>query len=222
MKKLLCSALLLLACTAAYAGEWVEIPTAADTYIREHSYQGIPIDVDENFGDGEELVCKCYFWYGDLELCHVLVYFDLDEIGPGDEVLEARLSLYSLEGTISGADDWGFKVYRIDEPWEEMTVTWANQPDTDELIGAWSDLPPTGQYCDVAVLDPDIIGWMARNPDENYGILYYAWLSSQSTTATCYLDASSREGGHPPQLKLLFSEADVQEASWGEIKASFD
>jgi hypothetical protein len=221
MKTLLCSAFVLLACTAAYAGEWVEIPAAADTYIRLLSYEFEPLEEDENFGNSENMLCKARIDYEYIEDCDVLIYFDLDEIGPGDEVLEARLSLYSLGGSGGGADDWGFRVYRIDEPWAEMAVTWANQPGTDELMGNWHELPPTGQYCDVAMLDPDIIGWMAHNPDSNYGVLYTMWFSTELNVMSCYLDASSREGGHPPLLKVLVSRTDVRESSWGEIKAAF-
>jgi hypothetical protein len=203
-------AVILAVATVAPAADWVVLDTDADAYV---SYDYRFPQEDENFGGEPDLNVWEEFTEFDHDIMRSFIHFDCGGLDPAGQVLEAVLSIYINR---RGQGAYPIYVYSCNEAWDEYAITWNNQPPIRALLGSWSEIFPTGMYSDVAQLDTDGIESMVDNPDENFGIILWGVLDGN------WAELSSREGGHPPQLKLLFSEADVQEASWGEIKASFD
>jgi len=199
----------LAAAAVAPAAEWVTVEPDADAYVY---YDYTFPQEDENFGGEPDLYAWDYQTYYDRCRTRSFIHFDFDGLDPAGQVLEAVLSIYIFSQT---PGIYPIYVYRCADAWDEFEITWNNQPHLSALLGSWSEIFPNGRYSDVVELDAEEMEDMVDNPDENFGIVVYAILDGNRVKFT------SREGGNPPQLKLLFSGADVQGASWGQIKAAF-
>lgn len=89
---------------------------------------------DENRGYVPGLNAYSWTQAGSVNNTRALVQFDFSLIPQNGEVLDAKLVVYfdpfSITAQLSHMGNSGFYVNRIVEPWEELGVTWNNQPET--------------------------------------------------------------------------------------------
>ena len=119
-----------------------------------------------------------------------LIDFDISSLPNNITITDARLSLSRLAG--SGPNN--LTIQRITQSWQEGTVTWANQPSTDNAhqVNIPASTSPAS-YINIDVTD--IISDRYRNPGLNFGMLIKMQIEQPNRTA---LFASS---DHPDPLK---------------------
>lgn len=113
-----------------------------------------------NYGEAQSLAAVAWTNSGGPSTIRALLAFDLDTLPEGAEILEAKLSLYhdptSSEGehsSLSGPNNCS--IQRVDQAWDELSVTWADQPSSttqDQIVlpVSTSDMQ---DYTDIDVTD---------------------------------------------------------------------
>jgi hypothetical protein len=128
-----------------------------DSYV----FENLP---DTNFGSSDTLCIRSNLSNWNY-ITRSLVKFDLTPISPGTPIQSAVLGLYMF---FQAGTDFDVEVYRLIEPWNEMGVTWNNQPQFDST--AITSLP----YQGIAWWEFDITDlvqdWV-DNPGQDYGAL---------------------------------------------------
>ncbi|MBI3142604.1 MAG: S8 family serine peptidase [Bacteroidetes bacterium] len=107
-----------------------------------------------------------------LSIGRGFIDFDLSGIPKGAKIKSASLSLYHSNSSNAGqAGDNASYLRRIIEPWNEVGVTWANQPATSPLnqVRLPKSTSQTQDYVDIDVTD--LIIDMVNYPDSSYGIM---------------------------------------------------
>lgn len=127
-------ALLLAFATSSLQAQKKIVLTSYNAQITDAMIASITPDV--NWGKEPNLWPYSWTQGGIVNTTRPLLRFDLSDIPAGSTVQEALLILHydpytHAFGVHSGQTD--FVVRRILEPWEEMTVTWDNQPGTTSV-----------------------------------------------------------------------------------------
>jgi len=142
------------------------------------------------------------------------IEFDLSSLPAGSTVLSARITLWAEYR------DGQIHFEPVASAWDEMSITWANQPTT---------LPPQVSY-PISRGEPDgpcywgcswpfdissIVQYWASDPQSNFGLRVAA-----NTGSIGWLMASSDNVTHPrPKLTVLYTGPDAVEATtWGKTK----
>ncbi|HKR05912.1 MAG TPA: DNRLRE domain-containing protein [Bacteroidia bacterium] len=164
-----------------------------------------------NFGNSMEFDAIAWTNGGNISDARSLLQFDLTEIPAGSAVQSAYLSLYYDSTSsnlghsqLSGAND--AMIYEISLPWDENTVTWANQPATSTANQVY--LAPsanaTQDYTniDVTAMIQDFV----NDPALNYGMMV------QLVTESAYRSLIFRSSDHPnslshPKLEVTYAPA---------------
>lgn len=133
------------------------------------------ITPDINWGNEPHIWPYTWTQNGVINITRPLIRFDLSEIPSDAAVLEALLILHydpysGLFGYHEGLTD--FTIRRITEPWEELTVTWNNQPSTTTEHEI--QVPPAGfnqqnYVVDVTQLVRDML---KSDSPGNYGFMF--------------------------------------------------
>jgi hypothetical protein len=196
---------------------------------------------DNNYGDIPKFDCSGWTHYGVPGVNRGLIDFDLSEIPEGSVILDARLNFYfvCLEPTYfghTGENDAYLQL--ITDPWEEMGVTWNEQPMTTEEDQVY--LPPsTDPYQDYTNIDvttvitklfaaPDIYhGLMLRLLDENpYRCLLFASSDIDTVEMRPKLEITYTTYPMPPEAGFSYEIEDLtaffQDASMGADKRQWD
>ncbi|OGD74501.1 MAG: hypothetical protein A2Y64_06245 [Candidatus Coatesbacteria bacterium RBG_13_66_14] len=148
-----------------------------------------------------------------------LEFVELDDYsGEGLTLVSAELGVYVF-GIVHDRPNsrGGLLIAPADEAWEEMTITWSNQPDPlyqYELEGSVDDDSPSDHWDYL-----DVTGIVALWLDEtipNHGFVIYNHQGIFDVEFT-----SSDAVGYWPKLTLTLDNPAVEEASWGAIKAGF-
>jgi len=103
---------------------------------------------DANMGDAIDLTAGYGQGANEPYANRILLQFELDFVPPGTEVVDAFLEMRMYAA--DGANPATISVYRIDDMWDEMAVTWNSRPVTDTH-------PASQETVDLAV--PNIRGW---------------------------------------------------------------
>jgi hypothetical protein len=163
-----------------------------------------------NYGDYE------YFWTGyDAGYADSLIKFNGLDTYAGAMVIYAELNLYCF-------DEWGTlgndnRVLRVDDPWDEGTVTWNNAPGYD--LGIWEgfNAPTVDDWLGVEVT-PMVQSWL----DGSYPHHGFYVRSDQTTNGGRYFyTGESTEDALRPYIYMEYFCTGVAPASLGEIKATF-
>lgn len=102
-----------------------------DAYLRS-------LDADVNRGNHPEIIARAATNAGSSNVVRSIFDFDFSIIPENATILSANLTLYSLNSQSNGAHvfyDGGIneaEILRVIEPWEELNVTFNNQPATTE------------------------------------------------------------------------------------------
>ncbi len=151
---------------------------------------------DQNYGSDPQLILYSRNQF------HVVMKFDIPDLGPDVRVLDGRLHLY--------AENWNHenwtsyvRIYRLLRPWDEGSVTWYNADAATRWGRGGADqigVDREGSRIGYGTLDR--LGWitfnlsgsavrdMYENPDSNYGII----LRAEEGSSVRYLLSSSERG----------------------------
>jgi hypothetical protein len=128
---------------------------------------------DENRGTTTHSAPYAWTQEGILNIVRPLIDFNLkNKIKQGTTIKKASLYLYFAEygSNKSHAGENAFYIKRITSPWEELSVTWNNQPNTtdeNQVLVPKSENQYQDYVIDVTALIQDII----NNPENSYGIM---------------------------------------------------
>ena len=127
-----------------------------DSYVSQYN-------PNSNFGaDGIIFVYSNIF--DENTIARGLLEFDLTSIAPGTGIQSALLNLYMFD---QAGSDLAVEVRRVLDPWNQMTVTWLNQPAHDVNLAAI--LPYQGYdwwHFDITSL----VQFWVNNPGLNHGL----------------------------------------------------
>ena len=190
------------------AVEQVELTAIQDAYICDCS----PDETNPNGGPN-------FLYQGQYGSCfdRSLIQWDLSGLDEDLTILSAELFLYceAFYGSVSGE----MRYYRVTEPWDEETVTYNTQPDYSEDVQSAVDCPDPLDWHVVDVTD-FVESWYSGDID-NYGVYCHC----HGTTGTCVAGFYSKDYSEEelwPKLVVTYSSAVVEDATWGEVKTTFD
>jgi len=133
----------------------------------------ISINPDYNYVNDPGFLACAWTFEGEFGIDRSLLKFNLSQISSSAIIIEAKLSLYYWQGPATGqAGENASYLQKIVENWNEMNVTWNNQPAATNFEEVY--LPMSGSE-DQDYLDIDITrfvsDWVA-NPQNNFGMLF--------------------------------------------------
>lgn len=129
--------------------------------------------------------------------------FEIDTIPADAEIIRAELSLYCVD--VYNNNGHKFNIYRPVQGWKEMDINWNNKPDPAPGIDfPYAKITVSGAgrayVWDVTTL---VEGWQ-RGDYYNTGIVIIDDQERIGTNNTSYKIFSSREGDHPPELRIEY------------------
>jgi hypothetical protein len=140
-----------------------------------------------------------------------VVEFDLSPCN-GATINSAYIDLYNRANS---PNDY-FGIYRITATWEEMTVTWSNQPAHFATAYAELNVPSTGHYeFDVKTL---VQQW-ASGTYVNYGFKLIKRTESGTYPYFCSSDYATAD--YRPKITVDYTPSGIAPTSMGKVKALF-
>jgi hypothetical protein len=189
---------------------------AAEVTLEPHVSDNNDATICQNAPDweyGAEWQLWAGHWLGHVDF--LIQFYELDDYLDVD-LMSATLKLYNEH--FSGGPPVQATVYRIKGEWDEADVTWNTNPGYNADIGDGFNITADHVWYDVDVTDivqswidgdMDHYGFYIRNSVQEEKVAYIM-------SGDYFLDYSLS-----PKLTLVYTGSEVQEASWGEIKASF-
>jgi PKD repeat protein len=165
---------------------------------------------NRNFGDRTIMDVNTWTFSGNFSQMRGLLAFDFSQIPPNATILEAKLSLYytglpqNQNGPHSPLNpNNAVVIRRITSPWNEMTVTWNNQPAVT-AVGEVAIPHPTSGTQNFLNLDvTDFVDFQYINPGQNHGFMLI-----QTNNSTFHqITVASSDHPNPilrPQLEIIF------------------
>jgi hypothetical protein len=203
MKKLLFLLAAVVLATAALAVEVVLQPGAEgkDAHIRS---QG----PTSNYGSYAYLTVN----WSPAQESRGLVEFNLSTIPSGANITSAILELY----TYTNNPNDNFAIYRITATWDEMAVTWSNQPAHAATAYATTLVQGAGTYSwNITTLVQE---WV-NNTYPNYGFKLIR--PSALTSSWPYFASSDHATYAHPKLTVNYTMTGVAPSSLGRVKALY-
>lgn len=137
-----------------------------------------------------------------IELTRAFLQFDLSSVPPNAEVTSARLEVYAATGF--GTITSQITVRPVSQSWNEVTVTWANQPGVSTTVLDTEEFQPGterwGQW-DVTQLVKD---WLS-GARKNYGVALVSARELESVAAVVwFLSSDVSEAAKRPKLVIQY------------------
>jgi 2',3'-cyclic-nucleotide 2'-phosphodiesterase (5'-nucleotidase family) len=129
---------------------------------------------DNNYGDLEDIHLYAWTQEGILNVCRVVIDFDLTSIPTDARIDSALLSLYFNNTSAYGDAHSGennFIIQRITSDWDELTVTWGTQPTTitNNQVPVSGSVSATQDFTDINITA--LISDAIVNKDNSYGLM---------------------------------------------------
>ncbi|PCH89230.1 MAG: hypothetical protein COB88_01835 [Flavobacteriales bacterium] len=169
-----------------------------------------PGSEDTNFGTFNQLHIGAWTYSSVPGTHRSLLAFDLSGISASATILSA--TLYLTHDSISSSP-WGhstlsgsneFYIRRITSAWDEMTVTWNNQPSDDTTNQAMSDSSTT-VYDDYAINVTDLVQAMVDNPSTSFGFMMRL-MTEQYYRYTSFATSDHIDSFRWPRLDLSYMD----------------
>lgn len=162
-------------------------------------------DMATNYGDGTYLYAMAWTWYGDDGVRRSLVQFPLPAGMQGCSVGSATLSLFHFPDTdhsdLSGSND--YELWRITGSWDEMTVTWNNQPGTDS--GSIISVPaPASPTADAQIDITSMVSYWFSHAGSNFGFLIRL-ANENYWRAVAFASSDHADANLHPSLSVTFT-----------------
>ena len=158
------------------------LAAVADSYVDKTK-------ADQNFGKATTLYIRPTAGIDK----RALIKFDLGSIPAGSQVLAAILYIYNDQ-----ADNYVVNILQVTSPWDEMSVTWNNQPPTNAGSAVGSFQLTTNKCTRGAFISNALVQSWVDDPGSNNGIMLYP-PSGAGDVWFC-----SREGTQAPQLYVVY------------------
>jgi len=163
--------------------------------------------VDMNFGTLPELHAWAWTAEGINTDMRFLLQFDLSSIPEGSIINDAKLSLYHDTETWWGggehSGDNAAYFSRVTEPWDEMTVTWNNQPATTIVHRITLDesaSPEQNYHINVKQLIQD----MVNDPENSYGF-YMQLIDEDPYNSLLFCSSDNATVSKRPKLRISYT-----------------
>lgn len=131
------------------------------------------LNPNTNYGNSTHLTAFSWTNGGSFNTSRSFLKFDLSDITPQTKISSATLSLfYSNYGNLSEqSGNNAFTIFKVSVPWDENTITWANQPTFTNIdsISIVKSSSPQQSYTDIDVTP--VIQDMINNPSNNHGFM---------------------------------------------------
>ena len=156
---------------------------------------------EDSWGTSPNLIACAWTFGGEFGIGRSLIRFDLSQIPPDAEILDARLTLYFNPNAGFGEQTGENASYlkKITEDWSEMTVTWNSQPQSTDAGAVF--LPAT-QSPSQDLSDVNITGFVAGwvlHPETNFGFIH----RMETEIEYCCLALSSSDQVNPAKRPKL-------------------
>jgi hypothetical protein len=196
---------MLLAVGSAFAAQLVLQPGSEGKDSMLNRYSGTT-----NYGTSSQLMVN----YGSSRAVRGIVEFEgLSAISKGSTVNSAVIELYSRANS---PNDY-FGIYRVNAAWQEMTVTWSNQPEHYATAYAKVLVPTTGTYkWDVKTL---VAEWVAGTY-VNYGFILKRD-NEEASSWPYFCSSDHATADWRPKITVDYTPSAVAPASVGRVKALF-
>ena len=126
-----------------------------------------------NYGNTNELSAAAWTNGGSPSDLRSLIEFDLSGIPTSALIIDARLSLYynpdQTNGQHSGENNG--LLQRVTQPWNETTVTWANQPTTTDVHQASMPLSGSATQDFIGIQIRALVQDMIDYPAQGFGFM---------------------------------------------------
>lgn len=164
---------------------------------------------DQNWGTEPSLDPYTWTQGGIVNIVRPLIRFDLSSLpSSADKIKKAVMVLYYDPFTHGGGKHAGltaFSVLRVTSPWDELNVTWNNQPSTTDMNAV---AVPAAVYdqqnyvIDVTELVKDMLG---SSPANNYGFMLR--LNNENPYNAVFLASSNNaDASRHPQLWVTYDD----------------
>jgi PKD repeat protein len=172
---------------------------------------------DNNYWYHPDFLASSWTVQGEPFTHRSLIAFDLSGIPEGSVILDAKLSLYANPNTpqshnhsqLSGSNEAFLE--RVVEPWNDLTVTWNNQPNTSSENQVW--LHPSNYELE-DYTDIDVTGLMNdifHDPESNFGMMIS--LKTEVYYRSLVFASSNHENPEKrPKLVILYDECPLPDA----------
>jgi len=189
---------------------------AAQVTLEPHTGDNNDSTICQNAPDweyGDEWQLWVGHWLGHVDF--LIQFRELDDYLDVD-LVNATLWLYNER--FSGGPPVQAVIYRVAQVWDEADVTWDSSPGFNDDIGETFNVTDDDVWYSVDVtdivqswIDGDMAhhGFYIRNSVQDEKVAYVM-------SGDYFLDYSLS-----PKLTLVYTGPEVEEASWGEIKAGF-
>lgn len=131
------------------------------------------ISPDHNNGNISALASFAWTDTGYFNSARALISFDLSSIPAGTQIKSAKLSLYyqSYFNLKEQTGENSFSIFKINQNWDENTVTWNSQPQTShsDSINVSKSKSVYQSYTDMDVTR--FVQDMINYPEDNYGLM---------------------------------------------------
>lgn len=206
MKGLALFLALLLTAGSAFAATLVLQPGSEGKDAMLNRYSGTT-----NYGTLKFLTVN----YGSGRAVRGIVEFEgLKAIPKGSTINSATIELYSSSNTPS---DY-FGIYRVTATWQEMVVTWNNQPKHYATAYAKVYVPSSGLYkWDVKKL---VAEWVAETYP-NYGFILKRD-NEELINWPYFCSSDHATASWRPKITVEYSPVGIAPASFGKVKALFN
>jgi len=164
---------------------------------------------DDPGGPNVGLMACAWTFDGEFGIGRSLIRFDLSQIPPGTEILDARLTLY-FDPDIAFGSQYGDNASFLDkvtEDWNENTVTWNSKPVSTE-VGAVlipETLIPTQDLVDI-----DITGFVSdwvNSPETNFGFVH-RMATEIEYCCVVYSSSDNAQVSKRPKLVVTYRDCD--------------
>jgi len=166
--------------------------------------------INSNYGTHPDFLAAAATNKGNISYGRSLIYFDLSSIPANAEILEARLSLYSINSpgngshrTLDGSNE--SVIQKVTSPWDEMTVTWNNQPTSTDENQVFVPASTAGiqDYPNIDV--SNLIRDLHANPAINYG-LKFSLVTEQHYRQLVFASSDYSDSTKRPKLEVIYKD----------------
>jgi len=176
--------------------------TGKDAMVRDD-------DPNTNHGNEIDFIANAWTAQGNAFIQRSFIDFDFGNIPSNAIITDARLSLffnpltghYQHQSPLSGSNACWLK--RIITPWQENSITWNNQPNTDDsnMVALPQSTSSTQDYQDIDITN--LVIERIQHPNSNYGFML-ALQTEQLYRCLVFASSDNTIDSIRPEIKISY------------------
>ncbi|NMM50330.1 DNRLRE domain-containing protein [Marinigracilibium pacificum] len=188
-----------------------------DVSILQDQRSGYEYRANTTYGSHQRIEATAWTVSGQKYFYRTLLKFDLSQIPSGSTILSAKLKLYSDPAVTSSSAYNGnsqlsgsnaVNLEKITESWNETTVTWNNQPNSDILESVWvQPSSTTTENIEINILE-FVNEWLS-DPSSNFG-LKFKLDNEVYYRARNYASTNHPNSSIHPKLEIIYSTDGIE------------